>query len=208
MRRLFFDVDGVLINGFHAREERRNRWDKNIEADLGIRFENFQEIFGQWFPEVLQGRLDFEEEMDRWLKRNDYDLKAWQVINYWHQKDSDVESSVIEVVCKLSVLPDLKLYTATNQTHARIIYLRDVLRWGYYFSDFYYSARLGCLKNNPEYFIKIENHLGSSPESEIFLYFDDDPVNIQIAAARGWNAVLVNDPDDVVMHPLIREWLL
>ena len=205
--RIFFDVDGVLIDGFHTKPERRNRWDKDIEKDLGIHPDKFQEIFQGWFLEVIQGRLDFEEEMERWLKFNDYDLKAWQVIDYWHQKDSRIQQTVFDVVQKLASCRDIKIYTATNQTHGRIAYLRDVLKWKNYFTDFYYSARLGCLKQDTNYFAQIEKELNFDPRLEPPLYFDDDPRNIDVSRSRGWDAVLVDGPEDITNHPNIRELL-
>ncbi len=204
---IFFDVDGVLIDGFHTKPERQNRWDKTIERDLGIHSEKFQEIFSGWFLQALQGRLDFEEEMASWLKKNDYDLKAWQVINYWHEKDSVINRPVYDIIQRLSANPAIHLYTATNQTHARIAYLRDVLNFGIHFKDFYYSARLGCLKSDPHYFAQIESELGIDPRQNSPLYFDDDPVNIDVASQRGWNAVLVDGSEDVTDHPLIRSLL-
>ena len=201
--KVFFDIDGVLIDGFHTKVERRNRWDINLEKDLGIRHDHFQEIFSGWFLEVLQGRLDFEEELSQWLKANDYDVKAWQVINYWNEKDSNLNTAVWSIVSKLSER-GIDIYTATNQTHARIEYLREALGWKNYFTDFYYSARLGCLKSDSSYFLKIERELDFNPHENAPLYFDDDPRNIEVASARGWEAVLVDTPIDVVNHPKIR----
>ena len=205
--RIFFDIDGVLIDGFHTKPERQNRWDKNIEADLGIRADHFQGIFKGWFLDVLQGRLNLEEELDRWLRRNDYDVKAWQVINYWHEKDSVLNRPVFNIVERLSQQRDIHLFTATNQAHDRIEYLKNVLGWKKYFTDFYYSARLGCLKYDPDYFAQIETELNFNPHENPPLYFDDDPRNIEVSAARGWNAVLVEGPEDVTGHPLLRSFL-
>lgn len=205
--RIFFDIDGVLIDGFHTKPERWNRWDANIEKDLGIRQADLQEIFKDWFPDVLQGRLDFEEEMQRWLKKKGYHLKAWQVINYWHERDMVLSRPAFDVVKRLASSSDISVYTATNQTHARIAYLRDVQGWGEYFDGFYYSARLGCLKRDPAYFRQIEDDLGFDPRVEPPLYFDDDPANIEVSSGRGWNAVLVDGPEDVTGHQLVREWV-
>lgn len=207
-RRIFFDVDGVLIDGFHTKTERWNRWDKDIERDIGIKFGHIEDfILRGAFPDILRGRLDFEEEMDRWLRRNDYDLKAWQVINYWHEKDSVLNGPVFDAVQILSQKSGISLYTATNQTHARIAYLKDILGWKKYFTDFYYSARLGCLKYDPAYFAQIEAELQFDPREDTPIYFDDDPRNIEVSMARGWNAVLVDGPEDVVNHPEVRALL-
>ncbi len=203
--KIFFDVDGVLIDGFHARPERRNRWDKTIENDIGIKFGHLEDfILHGAFPDIIQGRGNFEEELDQWLNFHDYDIKAWQVINYWHEKDSKLNEGVWNVVQKLSTLDGFELYTATNQTHERIVYLRDVLGFRKYFKDFYYSARLGCIKHNPDYFAKIEDDLKFNPRLDDHLYFDDDPKNIEVSSARGWKAVLVDGSEDVFDHPIIK----
>ena len=34
--RIFFDVDGVLIHGWHAKPERRRPWDATLQQDLGV----------------------------------------------------------------------------------------------------------------------------------------------------------------------------
>jgi putative hydrolase of the HAD superfamily len=205
--RIFFDIDGVLIDGFHMKAERRKRWDKDLEKDLGIRHDHFQEIFRGWFLDVLQGKLDFEEALTHWLEANGYKIKASQVIDYWHEKDSNLNRPVFDVVEKLAGREGIELYTATNQSHARIRYLRDILGWKDYFTDFYYSARLGCLKHDPLYFSRIEDELGFNPHTEPPLYFDDDPKNIEVSSARGWNAVLVDGPEDVVNNSRIQELL-
>jgi len=203
--RIFFDIDGVLIDGFHTNPERRKRWDKNIEQDLGIKYGHIEDfILRGAFPDVLRGELDFEEELDRWLSRNNYDLKAWQVINYWHEKDANV-SPAFSTVVSLSKRKDIQIYTATNQTHARIAHLRDAMGWNAYFTGFYYSARLGCLKHDANYFAQIEDELKFNPHLDPPLYFDDDSRNIEISSKRGWNAVLVDGPEDVMNHPLIQK---
>jgi putative hydrolase of the HAD superfamily len=201
--KIFFDVDGVLIDGWHAKPERRNRWDIDMERDLGIHPDKFQEIFGTFFVSVLHGNLHLEEELDRWLKQNDHDLKGWQVINYWLEKDSKINKGVWDAVENLSQKPALSLYLATNQPHERARYLMNDLGFKSHFRDIYYSARLGCFKSDENFFRQVEEDLNFDPRLDPPLYFDDDPRNIEVSSARGWNAVLVDGPEDVTNHPEI-----
>jgi putative hydrolase of the HAD superfamily len=62
-RALLFDVDGVVVHGFHARPERRRRWDENLAADLGIDPAEFVEHFirGPFERGVLTGRMSLVE---------------------------------------------------------------------------------------------------------------------------------------------------
>lgn len=204
---IFFDVDGVLIDGFHTKVERRNRWDRTLKEDTGIDPEIFQEIFSSWFLEVLQGRLGFEEELDRWLQNHKYNIIAKDIIDYWHKKDSNINTDLYSMVKILSSKSETNLYVATNQTHERASYLWNELGFKNHFQDIYYSARLKCLKSNPDYFKKIEEELGLKPHHQEVLYFDDDPVNIDVAKKRGWEAVLFDTVDDVKSHPYITRIL-
>lgn len=205
--KIFFDVDGVLIDNIHHKRGWLNRWDKTIEADLGIDLDAFQKIFQGWFLEVLQGRLDFHDGMEGWLRQNGYDLPASQVIDYWHAKDSVLNEGLWEVVRRLSARGDLELYIATNQTHERARHLWEALGFKDHFKDIYYSARLGCLKHDENYFREIEQELGFDPRRESVLYFDDDPKNIDVSSKRGWNAVLFDTERDVREHPLLQSYL-
>ncbi len=205
MQRIFFDIDGVLIEGFHTKAERRKRWDDRIEEDFGIDKVHFQEIFKGWFLDVLHGRLDFKTEMQSWLDAHGYKQSAQSLIDYWHEKDSRISAPVFDVVKKLGAKKSANLYTATNQSHERMNYLRDTMGWDNHFDDFFYSARLGCLKYDPHYFAQIESILGFDPEKDPPLYFDDDPRNIDVATNRGWNAVLVDGPEDVTTHETIKK---
>lgn len=211
MLRIFFDIDGVLIHGYHTRAERRHCWDENLEHDLGIKRDVFQSIFKDWdtgwFQKVITGRANLKTEMARWLQENGYGHEASEIIQYWCEKDSKLNGDVLDAVKVIAAKGHAKIYTATNQSHDRIAYLRDVLGWKNYFTDFYYSARLGCLKYDPRYFMQIEEELCFDPYQEPPLYFDDDPRNIEVSSARGWNAVLVDGPEDVVNHPVIKELL-
>ena len=43
-RALVFDVDGVLVHGYHARPERQRRWDENLLADLSSGVDHAQSL--------------------------------------------------------------------------------------------------------------------------------------------------------------------
>ncbi len=205
--RIFFDVDGVLMDNIHMVKGWIKRWDADLQKDLGIHHDKFQEIFKCWFPAVQTGQADFETSMAAWLSSNGYDVPARTVMDYWHAQDTNVNPAVIGMVQQLAALETVDLYTATNQSHERIAYLRDTFGWGEYFKDFYFSARLGCMKHDAAFFEKIENELGFDPSIEQPLYFDDDPKNIDVAAKRGWKAVFVNDENDVLNHPDLKALL-
>lgn len=205
--KIFFDVDGVLMNNIHMERGWIDRWDKDIEKDLGLDPAKFQEIFKSWFPKAQLGHLDFEEEMQRWLKANDYDLKAWQIINYWNEKDTNLNEDLWPSIRALSQRPDVSLFVATNQTHARALYLWET-SFKSHFKKIFYSAALGCFKTDAAFYQKIEEELRIDPHSETVLFFDDDKRNVKASSERGWQAVYFDTAQDCLNHPLIKPLLL
>jgi hypothetical protein len=68
--KIFFDVDGVLINGCHSNSALRKPWDATPEANLGINREAFRKLFfgtpgsrsTSPMYECLTGRRDLRSE--------------------------------------------------------------------------------------------------------------------------------------------------
>ena len=68
-RAVFFDVDGVLVHGYHARPELQRHWDANLLDDLGIDRERFRNefIFDIFIKRVVIGETSLIEALDRRL---------------------------------------------------------------------------------------------------------------------------------------------
>ena len=74
MRALLFDVDGVLVHGYHAKPEKQVRWDENLLADLGVDPERFRNefIYDIFIKKVIVGQMSLLEALDRTLPRLGY----------------------------------------------------------------------------------------------------------------------------------------
>lgn len=56
-RALFFDIDGVLVHGYHHNPERTRRWDATLLDDLGVEPARFtQEFIFDIFVKKATGR--------------------------------------------------------------------------------------------------------------------------------------------------------
>ncbi|HLV83229.1 MAG TPA: haloacid dehalogenase, partial [Devosia sp.] len=68
-RAVFFDVDGVLIDGMHARPERSRRWDATLLADMGVDPERFTQefIFDVFVKKVSIGQMSVIDALERYL---------------------------------------------------------------------------------------------------------------------------------------------
>jgi putative hydrolase of the HAD superfamily len=203
-RVIFFDVDGVVVHGFHARPERRRRWDENILRDLGIEPDQFTELFirGPFEREVLTGRLSLIDALSDFLPRIGFAGSPVQVVDYWLQRDSQLNFQLLDLVRRLRAASTGKIYLATNQEHLRAFHLWTGLGLKAYFDDIFYAARLGVVKPRQEFFEMITRSIGSQPEPPLF--FDDSETVVQAASAFGWEGVLFDSVEGCSSHPWIR----
>ena len=92
MTYVLFDVDGVLINGYHAKPELRHCWDEHMERDLGVKRQDFYDhyISGVFVKEVLVGKANMLDTLSAVLPRIGYNGDAQDFIDYWLKNDSRI----------------------------------------------------------------------------------------------------------------------
>ena len=204
-RAVFFDVDGVLVHGYHARPELTRRWNENLMADLGVDPDRFTQefIFDIFIKKVVVGEMSLVEALDRRLPSLGFKGSPMVFVDYWLTHDSQTNQPLLDLVGKLKLRDDLRLYIATNQDHMRALWLWQSIGLKDLFEDIFYSARIGIRKPEKGFFDFIEHRIG--PQSEPPLFFDDTPKVIEGAGAVGWEAVLFNTIDDFTSHPWIAK---
>lgn len=202
-RAVFFDVDGVLVHGMHANPSHVRRWDTTMLADLGVEPTRFvaEFIFDIFVKQVVTGKMSVVEALDRRLPGLGYTGSTMTFLNYWLERDSVLNTELIDLVTRLRARADIRLYIATNQEHVRASWLWSHLGLGQLFDDMFHSARVGVRKPDPAYFDFIARRIG--PQSEPPLFFDDTPKVIDGARRAGWEAVLFNTVADVSSHPWV-----
>jgi putative hydrolase of the HAD superfamily len=205
-RTILFDVDGVLIHGYHTRPELQRRWDEHLLEDLGIEPRVFKErfIFDVFVKKVLVGKMGLVEALDVVLPQLGYRGPTQRFVSYWLEHDSHLNDELIEVARRLK-RTGAQLYIATNQEHVRAQWLWQTLRLGEVFDDMFYAARLGVMKPTPQFFAEVEHRLG--PRGEPPLFFDDSPDVVAAARKAGWEAVAYDGIADCTSHPWIAAHL-
>ena len=205
-RAVLFDVDGVLVHGYHARPELQLRWDENLLEDLGIDPQQFKDrfIYDVFIKKVLVGKVGLVEALDRVLPQLGYKGPTQRIVAYWLEHDSRLNTQLIDVARRLKAT-GLKVYIATNQEHLRAQWLWQGLRLGEVFDDMFYAARFGVAKPDPGFYAEVERRIG--PQTEPPLFFDDSPKVIAGARKAGWEAVEFNANEDCTGHPWIAERL-
>lgn len=199
--KVFFDVDGVLIDGYHANPEIRRRWDENLQKDFGIDPDLMTEIyFNGPFTDVIVGKRSLYDSLRESGPDFGYHDDPEKLICYWFQNDSHINQDLMVYIKALSKFEDIELYIATNQEERRAKYLWDTLDFKRYFKEIFYSGDIGTLKSDPLYFQSINKSIGIEPE-DLVLFFDDHQGNVEVSRNQGWRSYLYNSIDDFKSAP-------
>lgn len=203
-RAVLFDVDGVLINGYHAKPEKHVTWNQNLLDDLGVDPDRFNSEFihDVFVKKVIVGQMSLLEALERTLPRLGYRGPAMAFVGYWLNHDSNLDAAVVDLVRRLGKAPDVRLFLATNQEHMRAQWIWQTLKLGDIFEDMFHSARVGHAKPSRAYFEWVSNTLG--PQREPPLFFDDREDIVRAARAHGWEAVHFTSFADAAEHPWIK----
>ena len=202
--KIFFDIDGVIIDGWHSKPERRKPWDTTIEQDLGVSREAFQRAL--FMPQqrgtdslmsaCLRGEDDLKDILAELLPALGYRGAVDTFVEYWFVKDSNINQDVLSIVKRVRQCEEVELYIATAQEHHRAAYLWNDLGLKELFNDIFYSARLGVPKNRTGFFAEINAQLDISP-SDRPLFFDDTEKVVTAARAAGWDAHVFDTVEDL-----------
>lgn len=205
---MVFDVDGVLIHGYHARPELRRCWDEHLERDFGLSRSQFKTGFidGTFVRDVLTGATGLVEALTNWFQKIGSPVNAHAFIDYWLTRDAVINDTLFAFLEDLtSVDHELELYIATNQEHIRAHHLFHTLRFNRLFRDIFYAAKLGVLKPDPLFFTRVARLLKLKSDDRPLL-IDDTPAVVAAARAHGWQAIEFIDTEQLKTNLLIRPY--
>lgn len=188
--KVFFDVDGVLIQGWHASEATRVPWDATLEADLGVNRAAFQRFLfdvcseqsDSLMHQCITGQRDLQHVLAEGLPALGSRGAAPELLHYWFTQGSNVDREVLELVRTMRQRAHLQVFFATGQEHHRARYLWDELGFCRDCDGIFYSARLGYSKKDPRFFEAVNRALAITPE-ERPVFFDDQEEVIDLRGA-------------------------
>ena len=175
------DVDGVIVR---PREGRH--WSANLEKDLGINAATLQTYFFEpHWEQIVTGRADLHHCLGEVLRCIAPAIRPEQLVSYWFEHDCVIDQNLLRDLAMIRS-PTLPVYLASNQEHARVRYIMDVVGLCSHVDGCYYSAALGHRKPHPAIFEAIQSHIGLS--SADLLLVDDSRDNVSAAISAGWSA--------------------
>ncbi|ODT67714.1 MAG: hypothetical protein ABS75_23070 [Pelagibacterium sp. SCN 63-23] len=202
-RAVVFDVDGVLVHGYHARPDLRDVFDRHMR-DLGVDPERFQTefIFDIFLKKVLIGQTPLIEALDKRLPGLGFRGSPMAFAQFWLGHDGHLNADLIAAIRRLRAHEDVRLFIATNQDHMRAQWLWQTLGFGEIFEDIFYSARIGMTKAHKGFFAFADERMGRFDEPPLF--FDDTQKVIDVAQSTGWEAVLFDTNAQFFDHPWVK----
>lgn len=208
---VFFDVDGVLIDGWHTNSALRKPWDATLNADLGVDRDAFEKLFfgtpgsrsASPMYKCITGRCDLRDALADVLPQVGYQGRVDDFMRYWFQKDSNVNADVFGLIDEIRKLSKAQIYVATGQEHHRARYLWNELDFSKHFDGIFYSADIGHPKKDIRFFEVINRSLGIDI-GEQPLFFDDQPEIVELAKSAGWDGTAFTSIKDIQEHPRLR----
>lgn len=209
---IFFDVDGVLINGYHAGAPNPAKWSENIEVDLGLDRACFERLLfapgkdgsPPRFHACLIGEADLAATLNSILPYCGYEGDPEAVIEYWLDKDSALNQPLLDAIDRIRAATAHRLFIASGQERRRATHLWDVLGLKRYFKSAFWTCDLGVLKYGPDFFCLMNQKLDLDFDNDPPLFFDDRENVVEAAKQAGWDAVLYSRLEDVTGHHRLR----
>jgi len=198
---LVLDIDGVVSL---AQPGSAQPWFATLQADWGFDHDEMARDFFQGeFLEVLRGRLDLYVALHAYLETKDLADRLEQFVDYWFEKDAVIDREVLTQADAWRRRTGGRCFTASNQEHHRIAYLRDTVGLGRHFDELIYSAALGVCKPDRVFFTTAQARMGVQAAQSI-LFVDDAAANVDAARACGWRAMLYRGPESLARA--LRGW--
>ena len=193
---LVLDIDGVVSL---AQPGSRAPWYATLKEDWGLSHDEdlAPEFFLKpVFMEVLRGRLDLYVALHEYFETKGLADRLEEFIAYWFEKDAVIDRELLAITDAWRQRTGGRVFTATNQEHHRIAYLRDQQGLGAHFDEIIYSAALGVCKPDRVFFTTAQARMGVSAAQAI-LFVDDRTANVDGARMAGWRAMLYRDRDSL-----------
>lgn len=178
------DVDGVLV----ATTRLTGRWDRDMEADLGVSPDDLQRaFFTPHFRAIVLGQEPIEPWLGKALAEIAPQVTVEAMLAYWFAKDAELDHQLLADLATYRAR-GIGLHLATVQEHRRAAHLWTGLGLQDRFDGLHHSAAVGAAKPDPDYYAAVQDRVGQTGQE--LLLVDDSERNVEAAREAGWQARL------------------
>jgi putative hydrolase of the HAD superfamily len=180
------DVDGVLLD---SERGGAGPWQHALSDRFGVDPTDLQRaFFEQSWSDVIVGRLSVEDALGSAIAHNSWAVSVDEFLECWFEADFWPVAEVVSAATSWSER-GARLALVTNQEHRRAAYLRQRLGELVPFDQMVYSAEIGHVKSEPEFFVRATAALTNAGDTRAVLFVDDTPAHVEVARLSGWKAV-------------------
>lgn len=181
IKHILLDADGLLI--------KKHRYFSEIYAEQNnLSYEELlKPFFYGPFIECEKGELDLKTSIEPHLQSWKWSSGVDAFVDEWLTTTTFLDQEFAAFLPQIKS-KGVKLHLASNQEKYRADYLTKLLSQLESFDNYFYSHKLGYMKDSPEFFTKLLETIEALPKETLF--FDDDERNILIAKKVGINAHL------------------
>jgi putative hydrolase of the HAD superfamily len=180
------DVDGVLLD---PERGGRGAWQLALADRFGLdpsALDRF--FFKRWWPDVVVGRISIEEALGKAIAEGSWPVSVDALLECWFEADFWPCTEIIAAARSWSER-GARLALVTNQEHRRAAYVRARLGELFPVDQMIYSAAVGHVKSEPEFFAVATRMFGGADGGPPIVFVDDTVMNVEAARRAGWIAV-------------------
>jgi putative hydrolase of the HAD superfamily len=164
-------------------------WQAAVTDRFGVDPSELQRnFFDQSWSEVLVGRLPIEDALGEAIAQNSWPVSVEDFLACWFEADFWPVTGVVAAAASWSER-GARLALVTNQEHRRAAYLREQLGELLPIDQMVYSAEIGHVKSEPEFFAAATGALTDIDDGSAIVFVDDTPAHVAVARRSGWTAV-------------------
>ena len=145
-------------------------------------------FFDCWWPDVIVGLVSIEDALKRVIAENSWPVSVDAFLECWFAADFWPFTDVFTAAQSWSE-QGARLSLVTNQEHRRAAYVKARLGELLPIDEMVYSAGVGYLKNEPEFFVIATRVLGGLSAGHPIVFIDDALPHVEVARRAGWTAV-------------------
>ena len=138
-------------------------------------------FFGPEWTAVVRGQSAIEPVMARTIETLGWDMTVDDLLDCWFEADFHPDRAVVEAAADWAA-DGVRLVLVTNQEHRRAHDVEGRVRDSFPVAGMAYSAALGFMKNDPEFYPAACDRLGLARDAPV-VFLDDSAENVAVAPA-------------------------
>ncbi len=187
---IFFDADGVILKGGYTFTEK-------LQKQHSLKMENMLPFFQGPFQACAEGKADVKEELAKVIETWKWIGTVDELIHFWLTEGTIFDQETIRLA-ELLKKAGTHCFVSTGQEKYRGEFIKEKVGNGNPFEDVYYSAEVGCSKNEPLFLETIFDRVKhiTTDKSKILLIDDSEHI-ITSATDFGFDTLFCKTTTDL-----------